>query len=1164
MSKPQSAADVAKCMFPKKIAVSALALSLAGMGLMPGLSCAIASEATDAPVQQAVQAETGPQQAAGQTEDTASDGSPESQTVAADPNAVSLTGEESLAALIASAQVATSGETLRDVTSRVVGATMDRDLYGAVENPMSLEYHDRTVSFVDIDGGKTTGRISLGDEQSLYMAAVSSQIDDWAALAYNIFGYADTSNSKLYTDHAGNGFDRDFGPGGNYVDLYSALMTADGDGSTGKDCWRSSGLSYASSLAGAYNALTDTFAASLGGSHKTTGADVRGHLPIDALSSNTDNQTVIYSNVIQVDRAGSTPKYYVNGFGIAFYDFEVHPLSNDKVLNMAPEGSSGYEYQSKTDKKSFVTQSTNQGYDDASVDVSLTKTSSETVSNSTSASSSVSFGQQIGISGSYERKFGLADKNTAAISVSADISFEEAYSTAYSTESSITDSIDESVTVSTTLPAHTVACTEQTSSDATLVQSYDEPVGITFKVAIYSLNSECYQDSGGVASFSTAGYDQYTFCTLFGGGDSLTTDAQDALYMRAVEHVGEPSYEQAFGAVSTYGRYGHDKLISAIDWSSVLADHSNGSANMSGHLSDIVSTYPMSIDGATITIHAQSVDTVLMTAQPLYPIASIKVKWQFDRDKDMQVGDEMAISSTNVSRVSALDKDAVDYYGFVASSGEWKIVDAEGNEATSDVIDLVTDSVTHEQTVVAKAPGTAYVKYFIPENTYVDAYGNVSTNADIDSAAYKITVADPAFQGSIALSGAPQVTVGVADNLNTMAGVDVAAYDTTGKEVEATVQWEAQELASRGIELSADGTVLATQPGTFHVRAFIDGVFSDWIELVAVEAAAEPEVPADEGAPVEPEAPEEPQAPADEAAPAEDVTPAESEAPADEGAQAAPEVPAEEAVPAADEAAPAEEGVPAEEGAPVEDAGLTQDGTEAPVLETTLGELADGVYQYGVTQGLISGNPEDGFSQQDYYTMGVLYCAASHMGMIPAETQAALDAYLDEHYGADQVQAWREQALTVLRDAGYIDAEGDAAEEAAPAEEAPVEETPADPVPEEAEPAEEAPAEEVAPVEEAPVEEPAPAPEELSGSPFVGVWSYAAPDHTYELVIDRQSPAAFIVWDRQDGLMGTWGEAGDGSATVTLGSATCTLSLDGDSLWVDYNGTPVQFVRSAW
>ena len=80
----------------------------------------------------------------------------------------------------------------------------------------------------------------------------------------------------------------------------------------------------------------------------------------------------------------------------------------------------------------------------------------------------------------------------------------------------------------------------------------------------------------------------------------------------------------------------------------------------------------------------------------------------------------------------------------------------------------------------------------------------------------------------------------------------------------------------------------------------------------------------------------------------------------------------------------------------------------------------------------------------------------------------------------------------------------------------------------------------------------------------MGVWSYAAPDHTYELVIDRQSPAAFIVWDRQDGLMGTWGEAGDGSATVTLGSATCTLSLDGDSLWVDYNGTPVQFVRSAW
>lgn len=75
------------------------------------------------------------------------------------------------------------------------------------------------------------------------------------------------------------------------------------------------------------------------------------------------------------------------------------------------------------------------------------------------------------------------------------------------------------------------------------------------------------------------------------------------------------------------------------------------------------------------------------------------------------MGKEDPISSY---RVRARDEDDVDYYGFVKSSGDWRVVDKKGKECKSDVIEIQTDPVTHEQVVVGKKAGTAYVKYFIP------------------------------------------------------------------------------------------------------------------------------------------------------------------------------------------------------------------------------------------------------------------------------------------------------------------------------------------------------------------------------------------------------------------------------------------------------------------
>ncbi len=89
------------------------------------------------------------------------------------------------------------------------------------------------------------------------------------------------------------------------------------------------------------------------------------------------------------------------------------------------------------------------------------------------------------------------------------------------------------------------------------------------------------------------------------------------------------------------------------------------------------------------------------TPQPIKPVAKILVSLQTDKTRRLTVGDEDPISSY---RVRARDEDDVDYYGFVKSSGDWRVVDKKGKEWKSDVIEIQTDPVTHEQVVVGKRP----------------------------------------------------------------------------------------------------------------------------------------------------------------------------------------------------------------------------------------------------------------------------------------------------------------------------------------------------------------------------------------------------------------------------------------------------------------------------
>lgn len=713
------------------------------------------------------------------------------------------------------------------------------DTFGTVTSVEQPNASGRNVTYYDIYNGQSANRPDTSDEVNFYMDVISQQDNllHWVNLGYVIH----ESNPKSYWDHAGDGWDKDFGSHYiNYIDDMLTPRTKTGDLGV-----KATGLSVANSLRDVQQRAANDIADLI--DRKLDGNDfMKRHEMNDALTET--NQTVIYSTVSTTDRYGKTPQFGYNSFTVAFYDFRLHTLDDGKELNTvagdatleeaAASDLPGFSYSSGTTDGGMIALNQNNSIDEATVTLTLNDTLSETTSSSITNSEEYTFGESVGAELDLQFKMNLIDSE---FDMCKSLSYGQALSTAYGEEDSITQSQDKSSSVTMSLPPHTIAAAQQTNSKTTLTTAYDCPVSLTYKVAIFSMCGTVYDDNMLVQSFSTAGYEQRSFISIF-GNDYDNSDAMENLYQRAIWNVDNPSYDQTYGYTKGLKHSGSD-WADHLDWDTILSKESISSANYKDRLltgnklvETISANYPMSITGGSFTFLQEGINTTLTSPVPMYPIRYIYIDYQLNRDFELEVGESLPIYSY---RVQAYDQDMVPYYGFVSSQGEWKIVDQNGNPIESDVAKITVDSVTHQQRIEAMGEGTVYAKYFIPENTYTDYYGHVSTNADIDSPAYKVIVSAPEeaeFNGSIRLKGSVTAYVGGEPiNLNAVDGLTAIAYDTTGREVEVPLSWESQELESRGIQVTEDGVLTVTQPGTFHVRAYCQDVYSNWVEVTAQE-----------------------------------------------------------------------------------------------------------------------------------------------------------------------------------------------------------------------------------------------------------------------------------------------------------------------------------------
>jgi len=747
--------------------------------------------------------------------------------------------------------------------------------YGPVNNivlPGTGTQQGRNLTYYDIYGGSMDNRSDTSDQVAFLMDVVTRQdnLVKWLNLAYNIL----ESNGNMYWDHAKKGWDTDFG-NGHYIDFIKYMqqqVSGSNDGSK-DDKYISSGVSVATSLADAQKRTGQLISDCIG--HKLTGKDFVDHHSMDQFNDGTTGQNVVYTTVAHVDRYGSSYQYGYNGFGLVFYDFQLHVLDDGGAVNSAFGDKKAGDAKTSvipdvtytstgTDEISVMNQTKNEDKTEATSTLTLQQSGSGTSTTTTTSTQNYSIGETFGRSATVGVKVPAVADGTASLSSS--VNFGQSFGFTTSDQQARTETTGSSVATTVKVPPHTAGAIKESKSVVTVTTKFDCPVGITYKVALYSMCGTCYDDNAANHTFATAGYDQRTFLTIF---SNESGDGVEGLYQRGIVNAGKPGVDQTIAVTATRTRNANNQWAYSLDWNKIFKmgvpvthDASSGKMKQGQEMvTQLVNRYPMSVTGAELKCEESSYVTEVAPSVPLYPIATIALDKQYKRIFNLQPGDSLPIYSY---KVIAKDAGGVAYYGFNKAWGEWKVVDENCKPVDSDVVEVSLDPVIKQQRIVAKAPGTAYVMYFINENTYKDANGRYSTNDDISSAAYKIEVADAPeapFDGTVQVqvTGDLEVEVNESVNLNSLDNVMAAAYDKTGRMVDVELSWEAQELSKYGITVTADGVLTATKPGTFHVRAFYQDVYSEWVPVTAVKVVKGAEaliISSEAPVPITPEQPE--------------------------------------------------------------------------------------------------------------------------------------------------------------------------------------------------------------------------------------------------------------------------------------------------------------------
>lgn len=586
-------------------------------------------------------------------------------------------------------------------------------------------------------------RLDISDPDALFRATITNNdnLNRWAQLAYQIY----KGNSNAYWDWDGGGFDKDFGTG-VYTDLVRDLANKIArKGESTATVMESTGLTMARSFDAAIHEMLELQASLRNRNAKTSDFLARhGTVSLGSDEADTKDQTVFFTSVSVNDQYGSTFKYGYNTMGLIFYDFEIVPLVDEKPYYVKDYAALSPDIQhSSASMKNDSQKDTSFSYD-------IGTTVSTEVSNTIAHASSTSMTQSHGMAISFEEKFQEAGGGefTAGLSYDYGFSVSNVFETSESDTRTYSDSYSDSVSTGIETPAHTQANIGTTTQKAGFSMGYDCPVGVSYKVAVVSMNGTYYDDNVSILDMTTADYEHNSFITVF-GGDKEGENAAKNLRQR-YDNRSVAGNEVSNGYTSLHSMDDGD-ISNELWWDKICSyGKPSRSSDTSGYnptlytatevLELLGNNEPMIVTGAEIESTENVTDVQVEDFEPLFPLENVwvtNIKVQLRENTiEVPVGGEYYLIDITVG---GFDKDNVPYYGFQSAWGSWELLDdATGQPLDPSIAEITVSATTGKAKLkVYQDYDEIVLKYKIPENKY-KAVGqeNYTTNADLKSTAF--------------------------------------------------------------------------------------------------------------------------------------------------------------------------------------------------------------------------------------------------------------------------------------------------------------------------------------------------------------------------------------------------------------------------------------------
>ena len=681
-------------------------------------------------------------------------------------------------------------------------------------------------------------------------------LGDWANVAAGIFEtggkYTCTDN---FADCYGKEYDNDTDENCYIAQLLSDSGAKSG-GSKGKDNYHSTGLSVAKSLNDVRNKMGSEIADGI--NRKICSAsDIlgQGKNCDDALPELKDEktQTVLYNMATSISRSGSTAKFKYNSYGIAFYDFDLMIIADDEleyvtkaenlkneknpVESAEQQGMEGFAFTEDSDV-SYLVGNENYSTIDANKEFSLNNTTTDTISTSLQNSESYAFSQMIGSDTEFDSTLkGIIGGVKEIFKVS--FTTEQSFSTAFTEENSYSETTGTTDVTNYPVPAQTVAYVEQSYGTASMTVPYDVPVALTFKVMVFCMNGDVYADKVCTLAFSTAGYRQSYFSTVFGSGDAEAgTYAYESLYNR-YQNKDIPGWDSAHGSNHIYYKK-HDGSSDPTDTTDYNLNWANDEKNetvsiesvyqkgntLPPTLIDFATKVPMLSSGASTTVTSESYSSKIYDYKPMYLPDYIKATNLEGTSFNMLKGGVFNLSGVDIT---ACNSNGVPYYGFKYADGHWELCDDSEN---------VLQYNAKSNTVVAKGTGVGSIQYVINDDVKYTAEKETGTAQTKEITPLTLTFAvfeNPLLNDAFVEIKDGESFKGTVGDEPVYVSELLDVVDENGSTVDSCpVVWEAENYGE-GINVE-DGKVSFTEDGTYKIRAILNpesaGEFTtDWIQV---------------------------------------------------------------------------------------------------------------------------------------------------------------------------------------------------------------------------------------------------------------------------------------------------------------------------------------------